>query len=88
MRPLQAWDFRFTGKEGLEPRDDDSDEEEGEEDIEEKTESAAPQLEENGNEEGLPTVGVEGGKTEGKQGDEMDMDTKRKSASSPVPNAS
>lgn len=88
VRPLQAWDFRFTGKEGLEPRDDDSDEEEGEEDIEEKTESAAPQLEENGNEEGLPTVGVEGGKTEGKQGDEMDMDTKRKSASSPVPNAS
>jgi hypothetical protein len=88
VRPLEAWDFHLTGKEALETREPESDEDEGDEEIEEKMESAAPQPEENGHEGGISWGDIDGGKTDSKLGDDTDNDAKRKSAPSPVPNAS
>jgi hypothetical protein len=92
VRPLEAWDFNLTGKTGLEVQEEDSDDGEGdEEDEEDVAEKKAPNPEENGNnDDDMFGDGVDGDKSDGKPANEDSpkAPAKRKSAPSPVPNAS
>jgi hypothetical protein len=92
VRPLEAWDFHLTGKTGLEIQEEDSDDGEGdEEDEDDMAEKKAPNPEENGNnDDDMFGDVLDGEKSEGKPANEDSpkAPAKRKSTSSPVPNAS
>ena len=88
VRPLEAWDFHVTGKEALEDKDHDSDEEDPEAEDDDREESSTAPTEDNGNDDGASVAGWEGQKSDTKSGEGGDPEPKQKTSSSPTPKAS
>lgn len=88
VRPLEGWNFHISGKEALEDQGEEPSDDDGDAEDDEGAENLASQAEENGTEDGASMAGSESQKSDGKSGEEGDAEAKRKSASSPQPNAS
>ena len=88
VRPLEGWNFHITAKEAVEVHEEELPDDYVEAEDEEGADTPGPQTDENGNDDGASMAGSEGQKWDGKSGEETDAEIKRKSTSSPPPNAS